>query len=112
MAGWHPRFPLANIGTPSVYDTWSTHYESDGIDQEAIDDPDLVNDSEAGVDQGTNGLDDNVGFGAINGTDDVGERETSPPYDVPLRGMQVKIRIYERDTRQIREATVTKNFSD
>jgi type II secretory pathway pseudopilin PulG len=105
---------LANPIKSVAYDTWSTHYESDGIDQDGFN----------GNDQGTNGLDDiDPTFAdpfdqvtskdqAVNGTDDVGERETSPPYDVPLRGMQVKIRIYERDTRQIREATVTKNFSD
>ena len=98
LAGWHPRVPLPYRGTPAVYDTWSTHYESDGIDQDGL----------AGTDQGTNGFDDD----GLHGTDDVGERETSPPYDVPLSGMQVKFRIYERDTRQIREATVTKNFSD
>jgi len=112
--GWHPRVPNQHRGTPAVYDTWSTHYESDGIDQDGLN----------GNDQGTNGLDDidptfadpfdqvDPADQAVNGTDDVGERETSPPYDVPLRGMQVKIRIYERDTRQIREATVTKSFSN
>jgi hypothetical protein len=91
-------------GTPSVYDTWSFHYEHDGIDQDA------ATDNGAGIDQGTNGLDDDVGAGAVNGVDDILERETSPPYPVPLRGMQVKLRIYEPDTRQIREATVTRNF--
>jgi len=30
-----------------------------------------------------------------NGPDDVGERETAPPYDKPLRGMQVIMRVYE-----------------
>ena len=100
-----------------VYDTWPTHYEDDGLDQDdtiANDDVDDGDSSTGEIDEGTNGLDDVdpiAGFG-VNGTDDVGERETSPPYDVPLRGMQVKIRIYERDTRQIREATVTKNFSN
>jgi hypothetical protein len=100
--GWHPRTPVG--GTPSVYDTWSFHYEHDGIDQDA------ATDNGAGIDQGTNGLDDDVGAGAVNGVDDILERETSPPYPVPLRGMQVKLRIYEPDTRQIREATVTRNF--
>jgi len=107
--------PIASV----AYDTWPYHYESDGLDQ----------DSAAGDDQGTNGLDDIVAYDldndpttpnviptnggtqiAINGVDDVGERETAPPYDTPLRAMQVKIRVYDRDTRQIREATVTRNF--
>ncbi len=83
-----------------TYDTWSFHYENDGINQ----------DSAYGNDQGTNGLDDDVGSGKVNGVDDIGERETAPPYDVPLRAIQVKLRVYERDTRQIREATVTRNF--
>jgi len=78
---------LAN-GIRAVYDTWSFHYET------------------IGGGRGTNGLDDD----GTNGVDDIGERETAPPYDVPLRGIQVKLRVYERDTRQIREATVTRNF--
>jgi len=97
--------------TASVaYDTWSFHYENDGIDQ------DLGNDNGAGIDQGTNGLDDVVPQDILpspearNGTDDIGERETSPPYNVPLRGLQVKIRTYEPDSRQIKEVTVTRNL--
>jgi hypothetical protein len=110
--GWHPRHPRQpNIRVPpAVYDTWSFHYEHDGINQDA------GNDNGAGIDQGTNGLDDAVPYPtppspeARNGVDDFGERETSPPYPVPLRGMQVKLRIYEPDTRQIREANVTRSF--
>ncbi len=94
QAGWRPLAPLT--GTPAVYDTWPYHYENDGIDQ----------DGSFGIDQGTDGLDNNN----ANGVDDSFERETSPPYDTPLRGMQVKIRTYDRDSRQIREATVTRNF--
>ena len=44
------------------------------------------------------------------GVDDPNERETFPPYPVSLRGIQVKIRIYERDSRQIREVTVMQDF--
>ena len=95
------NFSTASIASVA-YDTWSFHYEKDGIDQD---------DGGGGpIDEGMNGLDDDVGFGAINGVDDVGERETSPPYNVPLRGIQVKLRVYEPDTRQIREATVTRGF--
>ena len=87
----------SGAATASVaYDTWSFHYENDGIDQ----------DNDGLVDQGTNGLDDD----GINGVDDIGERETSPPYNVPLRGLQVKIRTYEPDSRQIKEVTVTRNL--
>jgi hypothetical protein len=72
------------------------YYEHDGEDQ----------DNTLGADQGTNGIDDN----GANGVDDVGERETSPPYPVPLRGIQVRIRILDRDTRQVRQMTVSSDF--
>jgi KaiC/GvpD/RAD55 family RecA-like ATPase len=39
-----------------------------------------------------------------------GENETSPPYPVPLRGIQVKIRVFEPDSRQVREVTVVQDF--
>jgi hypothetical protein len=81
---------------PAVYDTWSQAYEHDGIDQDGV----------AGVDQGSNGLDDD----GSNGVDDAAERETSPPYPVPLRGIQVRIRILDRDTRQVRQMSVTSDF--
>jgi hypothetical protein len=97
----------------SVYDTWSFHYENNGVDE------DFVN----GVDQGTNGLDerdprlggavdlvDNPNDIPINGPDDVGERETFPPYDKPLRGLQVLLRLYERDSRQVRQVSVNQHL--
>ena len=71
-------------------------YEHDGIDQ----------DGNGIIDQGTNGFDDDN----ANGVDDVGERETSPPYPVPLRGIQVRLRIIDRDSRQVRQMTVTSDF--
>jgi hypothetical protein len=98
-----------------VYDTWSFHYENDGIDE----------DLNGTIDQGTNGLDDpdfrtRAPFDAfnttapfdfaINGIDDVGERETAPPYDKPLRGMQAVIRTYEHDSRAIRQVRVNQHF--
>ena len=35
---------------------------------------------------------------------------TSPPYPYPLRGIQVKIRVFEPDSRQVREVTVVQDF--
>jgi hypothetical protein len=101
--GWHPTLPAVNPfrGTPAVYDTWSTYYESDRINQD-----DLLYSTTTVIDQGTNGLDENN----INGPDDPLERETSPPYPYALRGVQVKLRIYEPESRQIRETTVTRNL--
>lgn len=84
-------------GSPvSVYDTWPEDYERDGIDQ----------DGRLGIDQGTNGLDDDVQFGV----DDVGERETASPYGVPLRGLQVTIRMMDFSTRQVRQVSVVGDF--
>jgi len=88
-------------GVPSTtgvlyYDTWSTHYEKDGIDQNG----------DGVIDSGTNGFDDN-GNGVV---DDPTEMETSPPYPAPLRGIQIKIRCFEPDSRQIREVTVVQEF--
>lgn len=131
------RLVLPDInGLPSgvpvySYCTWSGHYERNGVDDDGNvmmgtdgawgragfdDDGNGTNDNEAEagtpgtddplVDTGTNGFDDDN----TNGVDDVGERETSPPYPVPLRGIQVKIRALEPDTRQIRQVTVVSDF--
>ena len=83
---------------PYVYDTWSFHYEHDGVNQDSSED--------TLIDEGTNGFDDN-GDGVV---DDPGELETSPPYPVPLRGIQVKIRVFEPDSRQVREVTIVQDF--
>jgi hypothetical protein len=111
-----PRFegfgsPLSflngSVGDPCVYDTWSTHYEADGVDQ----------DNAAGADQGTNGVDDAIparatvpAVAADGVIDDVDESETSPPYRYPLRGVEVRIRCFEPTSRQVRQATVRHTF--
>ena len=79
-----------------VYDTWSLDYEYDGFNQDG-----------GVLDQGTNGLDDDASLGV----DDLGERETSPPYPHPLRGIQIIIRTLDPDSRQVRQITVTSDFT-
>ena len=79
-----------------TYDTGSSHYEANGLDE----------DGDGAFDEGTNGLDDN-GDGVI---DDLAERETSPPYPVPLRGLEVRIRCYEPSSRQVRQVTIRHTF--
>jgi hypothetical protein len=119
--GWHPALPTDYRGNPSVYDTWTTYYESDRVNQD-MDFSDATGTNE-NIDEGTNGLDDPnptlsgnplhvnpPGDYAANGPDDPLERETSPPYPYALRGVQVKLRIYEPESRQIRETTVTRNL--
>ena len=100
----------------AVYDTWSFHYENDGADEDA----------DGLVDEGTDGRDGPGHYlnptppnlppytispnPALLGVDDVGERETVPPYDKPLRGVQVILRAYERDSRAIKQVRVNQHF--
>ena len=53
-----------------------------------------------------NGIDAN----GIGGVDDATEVERPVPYPVPLKGIQIKIRVYDPDSRQIREVTLTQDF--
>ncbi len=83
----------------NTYDTWSLHYENNGIDDDGAN----------GIDQSTNGIDDPPGGG--NGVvDDPSERETNPPYPAPLRGIKVTIRVYEPSSKQVRQMTVVQDF--
>jgi hypothetical protein len=86
----------ATVNDPRFYDTWSTHYEFNGIDE----------DRDGTVDEGTDGVDNN-NDGVI---DDLAERETSPPYPVALRGIEIRIRVYEPSSRQVRQVTVRHTF--
>jgi len=76
----------ANKAGVYEYCTWSTHYERSGN----------ANDGFDGDNQ--------------NGVDDVGERSTCPPYPVPLRGIQVRIRAWDPDSRQVRQVSIVSNF--
>jgi hypothetical protein len=105
----------------STYDTWSYFYEIDGVNQNAnsgnfagnrLDDNNnnaVDEGAEANmpiIDEGANARDDN----GVNGPDDPLERETAPPYEAPLRGMQARLRVYEPDTRQVRQISVGVDF--
>lgn len=94
-------YTVPNNLIPAVYDTYSTHYEHDGIDQ-----GNYIGGGFVGTDEGTNGLDDN-GNGLI---DEDAEQETAPPYRAPIRGLQIKIRCFDPDSKQIREVTVIQEF--
>lgn len=97
-----PRFhvPSHDLGTSPrsgltrIYDTWSTHYEYDGVAQFGA------------ADRSTDGIDND----GRNGVDDAGERETQAPYPFPLRSIQVTVRAFEPDSRQIREITVVQDY--
>jgi hypothetical protein len=79
----------------ATFDTWSQGYEyyTPGADASTY--------NRAG-----NGFDDD----GANGVDDPNERISSPPYPVPLRGLQIKIRVYEPSTRQVRQITISETF--
>ena len=83
-------------GLAMTYDTGCFDYENDGIDQN----------QNGIIDDFTNGLDDN----GIGGVDDLTEVEGPTPYPVPLKGIQIRIRVFDPDSRQIREVTVTEDF--
>jgi hypothetical protein len=102
--------PGSNAVYPAVYDTWSLHYEYNrrkisfgggGAPFEVGDE-----DQDGIVDRGSNSIDDDD----ANGVDDVLERETQPPYAVPLKGIQVRIRTFEPASRQVREVTIIQRF--
>lgn len=90
-----------------LYDTWSLHYEDTGTY--------TFNTSKSGA----NGIDDD-GNGIVD--DPVtppatlqpayagSEMQYPAPYPVPLRGIQIKIRTYEPDSRQVREVTIVQDF--
>jgi hypothetical protein len=85
----------------ATYDTWSLGYECFNYGMKSGQVP-L---------QAYDGFDD----GPTNtrgqyGVDNAMERLTSPPYPVPLRGVQITIRVYEPSTRQVRQITVTESF--
>ncbi len=120
----HGKSLLNDARLTRVYDTWNFAYENDGMNQDQ--DEILPNGNYAKiqnntpqgrpmVDEGTDGFDsfgeyqDATGVTRL-GPDDHGERETSPPYPVPLRAVQIKLRVYEPDSRQMREVTVRQHF--
>ena len=97
-----PKSQLA-AGVLGVFDTWSPSYESDGVDQ------DSATDGGAGVDQGTNGVNDTVANGTAAPDDDA-ERETRPPYPNPIRGIEITTRIVEKTTLQVQQSSVVQSY--
>lgn len=90
-SGTQSAFDSTSLVDSMTYDTWSTAYDhaSGGAASD-------------GFDSG----------GAAGVVDDLGERSPAarPPYRVPLRGIQVKIRVREPSSRQVREVTLVQDF--
>ncbi len=120
-SGQRPRFanlaePMSGLRSaagPAIWDTWSTHYESNGFDDDndgvADEGADgLDNDSDGKVDESPYDVD---GDGLFTGAgDDPGELETLPPYRFPLRGIEIRLRCYEPSSRQVRQVTIRHSF--
>ncbi len=132
---WAPN--ARNFPGGAVWDTWTMAYEKDGLPQVPPGYIPRVNpDMTPGIDWLVDGLDNSPN---INGVDDPSEAETQPPYPswignngqdddgqngpddlaetsypqpVPttLRGIEVRIRMYEPGTRQTRQQTVATDF--
>jgi prepilin-type N-terminal cleavage/methylation domain-containing protein len=92
--------------TARVYDTWTTFYQkmyakkSDGFD------------SYASYDTTKKQYNFPVSQGIVDGVNELIAESMGvlPPYPAPLRGIQVRIRAFDPDSRQIREVTVQQDF--
>ncbi len=95
---WFAGDPFTNNYTWNnyTYCTWWNGYESDGIDQ----------DTDGLFDEGVDGVDND----ATSGIDDNDERETAPPYAYPVRAIEVRIRMIERNTAQVLQQSVRESF--
>ena len=90
-----------------TYCTWSTHYERDDRRQRRrANNLYYYQDPDPAADVNPEDKHDFATTGFYYGV----ERETSPPYPHPLRGIQVRLRAWDPDSRQVRQATVVSNF--
>src|SRR5690606_2265956 len=112
-AGGNTVFRALVGNTPAyVYCTWPDHYERDGLNQDMSVDAAEGHVDATGVpkiDEGRNGVDDDADRNSV-GVDDPGELEPAPPYPYPLRGIEVTIRFWEVETKQMRQASIAADF--
>jgi hypothetical protein len=104
----------------AVYDTGSDYYESATYKDASgntwqVNTGDYIPDPTANppkskpkrmFQEGVNAVDDN----SDSVKDDPGEKQAPPPYAQALQAIQVKIRVLEPDTKQVREVTVVQKF--
>ncbi|MBA4020206.1 MAG: hypothetical protein C0483_23850 [Pirellula sp.] len=94
--------PTHGFARPAIWDSWSTHYEFDGIDNNGNG---VIDDFTNGVDDNNNGLVDEPNIYAQSG-----EQEAPPPYRSPLRGLKITLRVMEQDSKEVREVTIVHEF--
>jgi prepilin-type N-terminal cleavage/methylation domain-containing protein len=90
----------AGAGLACTYDTWSTAYEANGVDE----------DGDSIVDDATNGVDNSNPADGL--PDDPGETETAPPYSTPLTAIEVRVRCYDPVSQQVRQTTIRHAFAN
>jgi prepilin-type N-terminal cleavage/methylation domain-containing protein len=98
--------PTHGFARPAIWDTWSTHYEYDGIDNNGNG---LIDEFTNGVDDNNNGLIDEPNVYAVGGVM-TGEQEAPPPYRSPLRGIKITLRVMEQDSKEVFEVTIVHEF--
>ena len=106
-----------NILFQPAYDTYTDAYESDGLNQEANTVPIPVGGkfyggtwwmlSQVDADEGIDGLDNP---GSDPGADEISEHETSPPFNIRLPGVRIRIRMEDANTRQFKQMSVVHDF--
>ena len=110
--------PTNRNAGPCVYDTWSTHYESNGFNDDAETGDTVTDQGSDGLDNDSDGKVDESPFDAdgdgtptnLGAGDDPGELETAPPYPAALRGIEVRLRCYEPSSLQVRQVTIRHSF--
>ena len=100
--------PISSTFPANAYkfwDTWSLHTEWNGIG-DLVDISAVTPTQPANLDRSTNWSENNS-----NGVvDDGGELEQRPPYTVPLRGVEIRIRCYDPNSQEYRQITVQHTF--
>jgi hypothetical protein len=101
------------------YDTYTNLYESDGVLQAELalnvgrglvtitGNANLLETWRTSIDAGTDGVDN---AGSAPGVDDPSERETSPPFPVDLRGLQISVRLEDPTKKQFKQMSTVKQF--
>jgi type II secretory pathway component PulJ len=115
-----PRFadlgdPRSGLRPPTraagacTFDTWSTHYESNGFNDDVVLGDTITDQAADGLDNDTR--DSSGAVVSANGfIDDRAEMETLPPYSAALRGIEIRLRCYEPSSRQVRQVTIRHSF--
>ena len=90
---------IIGITETGVYDTGTSEYERDGLDNDG---DSLIDEGSDGLDSDGNGIVDDIGAGS--------EQEVVPSYNVPIQGLRISIRSIEPSTGQIRQSSLTQDF--